>query len=80
MPRRAAKNHRREVQPDAVYNNRLVTQLINRLQNERDQRQQLAHQLEVRDAELKRARQQLHEMKKKVDEMLSQFRDAGSAS
>ena len=45
----------------------LVTQLINRLQNERDQRQQLAHQ-------------QLHEMKKKVDEMLSQFRDAGSAS
>ena len=53
----------------------LVTQLINRLQNERDQRQQLAHQLEVRDAELK-----LHEMKKKVDEMLSQFRDAGSAS
>ena len=56
----------------------LVTQLINRLQNE--QRQQLAHQLEVRDAELKRARQQLHEMKKKVDEMLSQFRDAGSAS
>ena len=29
MPRRAAKNHRREVQPDAVYNNRLVTQLIN---------------------------------------------------
>ena len=55
----------------------LVTQLINRLQNERDQ---LAHQLEVRDAELKRARQQLHEMKKKVDEMLSQFRDAGSAS
>ena len=51
----------------------LVTQLINRLQ-------QLAHQLEVRDAELKRARQQLHEMKKKVDEMLSQFRDAGSAS
>ena len=58
----------------------LVTQLINRLQNERDQRQQLAHQLEVRDAELKRARQQLHEMKKNVDEMLSQFRDAGSAS
>ena len=41
----------------------LVTQLINRLQNERDQRQQHAHQLEVRDAELKRARQQLHEMK-----------------
>ncbi len=58
----------------------LVTQLINRLQNERDQRQQLAHQLEVRDAELKRSRQQHHEMKKKVDEMLSQFRDAGSAS
>ena len=28
MPRRAAAN-RREVQPDAVYNNRLVTQLIN---------------------------------------------------
>ena len=80
MPRRASKTHRREVMPDAVYNNRLVTQLINRLQNERDQRQQLAHQLEVRDAELKRARQQLHEMKKKVDEMLSQFRDAGSAS
>ena len=80
MPRRASANHRREVTPDAVYNNRLVTQLINRLQNERDQRQQLAHQLEVRDAELKRARQQLHEMKKKVDEMLSQFRDAGSAS
>ena len=58
----------------------LVTQLINRLQNERDQRQQLAHQLEVRDADLQRARHQLHEMKKKVDEMLSQFRDAGSAS
>lgn len=31
MPRRAAKNHRREVQPDAVYNNRLVTQLINKV-------------------------------------------------
>ena len=30
MPRRAAAN-RREVQPDAVYNNRLVTQLINKL-------------------------------------------------
>ena len=29
MPRRAAAN-RREVQPDAVYNNRLVTQLINK--------------------------------------------------
>ncbi len=31
MPRRAAKNHRREVQPDAVYNNPLVTQLINKV-------------------------------------------------
>ena len=31
MPRRASKNHRREVQPDAVYNNRLVTQLINKV-------------------------------------------------
>ena len=31
MPRRAAKTHRREVQPDAVYNNRLVTQLINKV-------------------------------------------------
>ena len=31
MPRRAAKNHRREVQPDAVYNTRLVTQLINKV-------------------------------------------------
>ncbi len=31
MPRRAAKNHRREFQPDAVYNNRLVTQLINKV-------------------------------------------------
>lgn len=31
MPRRAAKNHRREVQPDVVYNNRLVTQLINKV-------------------------------------------------
>lgn len=30
MPRRAAVN-RREVQPDAVYNNRLVTQLINKV-------------------------------------------------
>lgn len=30
MPRRAAAN-RREVQPDAVYNNRLVTQLINKV-------------------------------------------------
>ena len=30
MPRRAADN-RREVQPDAVYNNRLVTQLINKV-------------------------------------------------
>lgn len=30
MPRRAATN-RREVQPDAVYNNRLVTQLINKV-------------------------------------------------
>ena len=30
MPRRAAAN-RREVQPDAVYNNRLVTQLINQV-------------------------------------------------
>ena len=49
----------------------LVTQLINRLQNERDQRQQLTHQLEVRDAELKRARQQLHEMKKKVDDAVA---------
>ena len=58
----------------------LVTQLISRLQSERDHRQQLAHQLEVRDAELKRARQQLQEMKQKVDELLSQFRDAGSAS
>ena len=28
MPRRAAKNNRREVMPDSVYNNRLVTQLI----------------------------------------------------
>ena len=30
MPRRAAAN-RREVQPDAVYNNRLVTQLVNKV-------------------------------------------------
>ena len=30
MPRRATAN-RREVQPDAVYNNRLVTQLINKV-------------------------------------------------
>ena len=30
MPHRAAAN-RREVQPDAVYNNRLVTQLINKV-------------------------------------------------
>ena len=30
MPRRAAAN-RREVHPDAVYNNRLVTQLINKV-------------------------------------------------
>jgi small subunit ribosomal protein S7 len=30
MPRRAAAN-RREVQPDAVYNNRLVAQLINKV-------------------------------------------------
>ena len=30
MPRRAAAD-RREVQPDAVYNNRLVTQLINKV-------------------------------------------------
>ena len=30
MPRRSAAN-RREVQPDAVYNNRLVTQLINKV-------------------------------------------------
>ena len=30
MPRRAAAN-RREVQPDAVYNHRLVTQLINKV-------------------------------------------------
>ena len=30
MPRRAAAN-RREVQPDAVYHNRLVTQLINKV-------------------------------------------------
>ena len=28
MPRRASKTHRREVMPDAVYNNRLVPQLI----------------------------------------------------
>ncbi len=31
MPRRASKIHRREVMPDAVYNNRLVTQLINKV-------------------------------------------------
>ena len=31
MPRRASKTHRREVMPDAVYNNRLVTQLINKV-------------------------------------------------
>ena len=31
MPRRAAKNNRREVTPDSVYNNRLVTQLINKV-------------------------------------------------
>ena len=35
MPRRAAaKNHRREVQPDAVYNNRLVTQLNNKVHHD----------------------------------------------
>ena len=31
MPRRASANPRREVTPDAVYNNRLVTQLINKV-------------------------------------------------
>ncbi len=31
MPRRATKNLHREVQPDSVYNNRLVTQLINKI-------------------------------------------------
>ena len=50
------------------------------IQQEVERLRSLVTQLEVRDAELKRARQQLHEMKKKVDEMLSQFRDAGSAS
>ena len=31
MPRRASAKPRREGQPDAVYNNRLVTQLINKV-------------------------------------------------
>ena len=31
MPRRASAKTRSEVQPDAVYNNRLVTQLINKV-------------------------------------------------
>ena len=31
MPRRASKAQRREIQPDAIYNNRLVTQLINKV-------------------------------------------------
>ena len=31
MPRRASAKTRREVQPDAVYHNRLVTQLINKV-------------------------------------------------
>ena len=31
MPRRASKTHRREILPDSVYNNRLVTQLINKV-------------------------------------------------
>ena len=31
MPRRASAKTRREVQPDVVYNNRLVTQLINKV-------------------------------------------------
>ena len=31
MPRRASANHRREVTPDAVYNNRLVTPLLNKV-------------------------------------------------
>ena len=31
MPRRASTKNRREIMPDAVYNNRLVTQLINKV-------------------------------------------------
>ncbi|MCF2621372.1 30S ribosomal protein S7 [Collinsella tanakaei] len=31
MPRRKTKNLHREIQPDSVYNNRLVTQLINKI-------------------------------------------------
>lgn len=58
----------------------LVTQLISRLQQEREMREQLANQLEMKDAELKRARQQLRDMKQKVGDMFSQFRDSGSAS
>lgn len=57
----------------------LITQLINRLQSERDARIQLANQLEARDAELNHSREQIHEMKRKLDAFLSQLRDGGNA-
>ena len=57
----------------------LITQLINRLQSERDARIQLANQLEARDAELEYSREQIHEMKRKLDAFLSQLRDGGNA-
>ena len=53
----------------------LITQLAQRLQSERDARIQLTNQLAVRDGELKRARDQLHEMKRKLDAMCSSLRD-----
>ncbi|MDO5532525.1 hypothetical protein [Sutterella sp.] len=56
----------------------LITQLATRLQGERDARIQLANQLAAREGELRRSREQIQEMKRKIDAMLTQFGDTGS--
>ncbi len=54
----------------------LINQLIARLEAEKEHSAQLQNQLQIRDAELQRAKAQLNDMRKKVDILFAQFKSS----
>ena len=57
----------------------LITQLTERLQSERDERSKLANQLAVREGELRLAREQLADLRRKQKAIISQLRSGRDA-
>ncbi len=57
----------------------LITQLTERLQSERDERSKLTNQLAVREGELRLAREQLADLRRKQEAIISQLRSGRDA-